>query len=197
MILLLKVEDVVSKLFRAPIHVVAFTVGFCKVAGDQSFSGIGVNVDEVRGHQIAVHDCDCQGKHTDVAGFGSKDDHRQESGESDHKDLSSDPVEADAGIVAAEEVRLLTDGLALSCSITVGDSAKMNVGVGIGPREIEDADTAATHLVAAFTGPTTLSPGITLCLARLTLKKSKIMQRMLRNAFRKDPPTTLPKFLQR
>lgn len=197
MVLLFEVVDFAPEVPRTPVHVVSLAVGLGQVAGHQPLGSVRVDVCKVGRHQVAVHYRHCQGKGAQVARLGSKHDQRQQGRKPHHKYLRGYPVETNAGVVAFEEVGFLADGLALPSSVAVGDSAEVNVGVGVGPGEVEDAGAAAADFVAALSGSSALALGVALGRERLTLKRSKMMQRMLRKALRKEPPTTLPKFLQR
>jgi hypothetical protein len=91
-----------------------------------------------------------------------EDAHGYEDREGDYEDLGGDAVEADAGVVAGEEVGLLADGLALAGGVAVGDAGEMDVGVGVGAGEVEEAVAAATGLVAELAGPSAAALGVAL-----------------------------------
>lgn len=60
-------------------------------------------------------------------------------------------------MIAGEEVGVFTEGLALSGSVAVRDSAEMNVGVCVGSHQLEDEVETTAAFLPAFRGSSTLS----------------------------------------
>ena len=86
--------------------------------------------------------------------------------------------------------------LALSSSVAIGDTSEMNVGICVCSCEINEGSAAATEVSAVSLGFAEAAPGITLNRTIFTLTMSKKIPKRFKNALRKEPPTTLPQFLQ-
>lgn len=72
----------------------------------------------------------------------------------------------------------------------------MDVGIGVSPCEINKGSEATTEVSAVSLGFSEATLGITLNSTIFTLTMSKKTPKRLKNALMKDPPTTLPQFLQ-
>jgi len=53
-------------------------------------------------------------------------------------------------LVIREKIRLLTNCLALPCSIAVWDTCEMNIGIGVGPCKINEGSAAETAISTIF-----------------------------------------------
>ncbi len=131
-------------------HVGSIAVIFSQVAGNQSLSCVGVDVDEVRGREIREKDDQSHDDCACVVCSGLEDGVAEEDCECDHEKLRSDAIESDTGVIAREEMGSLTNGLTLSCCVAVRNSAEMDVSVGIGSDHLEDAIAATATILEAF-----------------------------------------------
>jgi hypothetical protein len=161
-VLLLEVVNVGTDRRWAHLQVVVFTVGFSEIACHQPLSSVRVDVHEVRGHQVAVEDHHCQCPHTHVRSSCTEQDQSYQGCQSDHENLGCDTVQPDAGVVRVEEMGLLADGLALPGCVAVGDSAQMNVGVGVGSGQVEKTGATTADIFAAFAGSSATTLGVAL-----------------------------------
>ena len=196
-VLFLEVVDIVSQVLGAHFGLLPLAVCFREVASDKPLCAVGVDVNKVGSHEVAVADEHSQGEHTDIISLGPDHDEGDQHRESHNEYLSCYSVEADARVVRVEEIGLQANCLALPSSVTVRDPTEVDVGIGVSPRQVNQAATAAADAPAAAPGLSAFPLGVTLSWPRITRKRSNMMQRMLRKALRKEPATTLPKFLQK
>lgn len=196
-VFLLEVVHVGTDRRRTHLQVVVLAVGLRQVASHQSFSSIRVDVHEVSPHQVTVAHHHCQRPHTHIRCTSRKQYQSQKSSQSHHENLGSEPVQPNAGVVRVEQVRLLADGLALSSCIAVGHSTQIYIGIGICSGQVEQTRATTTGILATSVGSATASLGIALHNGWGTLKKSMMIPKRLKKALMKEPPPTLPQFLQR
>jgi hypothetical protein len=111
--------------------------------------------------------------------------------------VSSYPVEFDAGMARVEEVGVFAESLALPRCVAVGNSGQVDVGVGVGTDQLEAVVAAAAGCVDTVTFSTASVRLALRIMGKGTLKQSERRSRILKKAFRKDPPATLPQLLQR
>lgn len=93
-------------------------------------------------------------------------------------------------------MRPLTQNLALHGSVAVGNTTEVDVSICISSYKIEQIGKTAAGVSAACKGLSACPFGITLNSRLITRKISKIIPKILKKALRKDPATTLPKFLK-
>lgn len=108
--------------------------------------------------------------------------------------MSSIAIKSHTRLIAPETLCIFAQSLALSCSITIGNSRQIDIPIGISSHKIKNISATATTLINLIAFPTSPS-GITLNNKMNTLKKSEIESKTMKKAFRNDPPATLPQFL--
>jgi hypothetical protein len=81
-------------------------------------------------------------------------------------------------------------------SVAIGNTSKVDIGVGVSSDKIEQTCQTLAGLSAAFKRLPACPFGIALNKRLPTRKISRIIPNMLKKALRKDPATTLPKFLK-
>lgn len=87
-VLFLEVVDIVSQVLGAHLSLLPFAVCFREVTSYKPLCAIGVDIDEVRSHEVAVADEYSQGEHADIVGLGPDHDEGYQHRESHNKDLS-------------------------------------------------------------------------------------------------------------